>query len=83
VRERRYTGPEETVEPGLLHEPAAGATDSEGMTAEEAAAVDAVDGSELTQQNGEAAAEAASQEQTGSTGEGASGAEAEPDDAPA
>jgi large subunit ribosomal protein L19 len=34
VRERRYTGPEQAVEPGLLHEPA-GATDAEGMTAEE------------------------------------------------
>jgi large subunit ribosomal protein L19 len=37
VRERRYTGPEQTVEPGLLHEPA-GATDAEGMTAEETVA---------------------------------------------
>jgi large subunit ribosomal protein L19 len=35
VRERRYTGPEETVEPGLLHQ-AEGATDADGMTAEEA-----------------------------------------------
>ncbi len=39
VRERRYTGPEETVEPGLLvevsPEGAAGATDAEGVTAEE------------------------------------------------
>jgi large subunit ribosomal protein L19 len=35
VRERRYIGPEETVEPGLLHEPA-GATDADGLTAEEA-----------------------------------------------
>ncbi len=34
VRERRYSGPEETVEPGLLHEPA-GATDADGLTAEE------------------------------------------------
>ena len=34
VRERRYTGPEEIVEPGLLHE-AAEATDAEGMTAQE------------------------------------------------
>jgi large subunit ribosomal protein L19 len=34
VRERRYTGPEETVEPGLLEEPV-GATDAEGLTAEE------------------------------------------------
>jgi large subunit ribosomal protein L19 len=41
VRERRYTGPEEAVEPGLLHEPA-GATDAEGLTAEEAAVVDGV-----------------------------------------
>jgi large subunit ribosomal protein L19 len=40
VRERRYTGPEETVQPGLLHEPS-GATDADGMTAEEAVAVDA------------------------------------------
>jgi large subunit ribosomal protein L19 len=37
VRERRYTGPEASVEPGLLHEPV-GATDAEGMTAEEAVA---------------------------------------------
>jgi large subunit ribosomal protein L19 len=35
VRERRYAGPEQTVEPGLLHEPTE-AVDSEGMTAEEA-----------------------------------------------
>jgi large subunit ribosomal protein L19 len=34
VRERRYTGPEEAIEPGLLEEPA-GATDAEGLTAEE------------------------------------------------
>src|ERR1700686_3975209 len=37
VRERRYTGPEDRVEPGLLHEPAE-ATDADGMTAEEAVA---------------------------------------------
>ncbi len=37
VRERRYMGPEDTVEPGLLHEPV-GATDADGMTAEEAVA---------------------------------------------
>jgi large subunit ribosomal protein L19 len=34
VRERRYTGPEEMVEYGLLHEPTE-ATDAEGATAEE------------------------------------------------
>jgi len=40
VRERRYTGPEQTIEPGLLVEAhsagAGGATDADGMTAEEA-----------------------------------------------
>jgi large subunit ribosomal protein L19 len=39
VRERRYTGPEETVQPGLLHEPPE-ATDAEGLTAEDAVAVE-------------------------------------------
>jgi large subunit ribosomal protein L19 len=34
VRERRYTGPEEAVQPGLLHEPTE-ASDADGMTAEE------------------------------------------------
>jgi large subunit ribosomal protein L19 len=34
VRERRYSGPEELVEPGLLHE-SVGATDADGLTAEE------------------------------------------------
>jgi large subunit ribosomal protein L19 len=38
VRERRYTGPEETIEPGLLHEQPTGATDADGMTAEETVA---------------------------------------------
>jgi large subunit ribosomal protein L19 len=40
VRERRYTGPEQTVEPGLLADPQSvqdgGATDADGMTAEQA-----------------------------------------------
>jgi large subunit ribosomal protein L19 len=36
VRERRYTGPEQTVEPGLLHAARdGGATDADGMTAED------------------------------------------------
>jgi large subunit ribosomal protein L19 len=34
VRERRYTGPEQTVEYGLLHDPTE-ATDAEGTTAEQ------------------------------------------------
>ncbi len=37
VRERRYTGPEEIVQPGLLHEQTE-ATDAEGATAEETVA---------------------------------------------
>jgi large subunit ribosomal protein L19 len=37
VRERRYTGPEETIQPGLLHDPTE-ATDADGVTAEEAVA---------------------------------------------
>jgi large subunit ribosomal protein L19 len=57
VRERRYAGPEEAIEPGLLHEPT-GATDAEGMTAEESvgevveveqgAAEEAAEGTEAT-----------------------------------
>src|SRR5580692_3322532 len=38
VRERRYTGPEETVQPGLLHEP--GAPPAESAAAEGAAGED-------------------------------------------
>jgi large subunit ribosomal protein L19 len=34
VRERRYAGPEESVQPGLLHEPTQ-ATDADGLTAGE------------------------------------------------
>jgi large subunit ribosomal protein L19 len=37
VRERRYTGPEEIVQPGLLYGPE-GASDADGVTAEEAVA---------------------------------------------
>jgi large subunit ribosomal protein L19 len=34
VRERRYAGPEESVQPGLVHEPTE-ATDADGLTAQE------------------------------------------------
>jgi large subunit ribosomal protein L19 len=53
VRERRYTGPEETIEPGLMHEPE-GATDAEGMTAEETVA----EGVQAGQDEGDTAGEA-------------------------
>jgi len=55
VRERRYTGPEESVQPGLLHEPTE-ATDADGMTAEQTVA-DAVE-----QQGADGAAEGTSQQ---------------------
>jgi large subunit ribosomal protein L19 len=51
VRERRYSGPEQAVEPGLLEEPA-GATDAEGLTADEAVDMEAGAG-----EQGEATAE--------------------------
>jgi large subunit ribosomal protein L19 len=73
VRERRYTGPEEAVEPGLLHEPA-GATDADGMTAEETVAEGAVDRSEI----GQDVVEGGSEEQVGS-GEGRAETAAEPE----
>jgi large subunit ribosomal protein L19 len=52
VRERRYVGPEQVIEPGLIHDPVAaaeaeaaaaaesGAVDADGMNAEEAIAVE-------------------------------------------
>jgi large subunit ribosomal protein L19 len=68
VRERRYTGPENTVEPGLLNEPQE-ATDADGMTASEAVIEDA----------GGSGAENAE----GPAGETASGSGAENAEAPA
>jgi len=41
VREKRYTGPEETVVPGLIHDPAAEAAAAEAEAAEQAAAAEA------------------------------------------
>jgi large subunit ribosomal protein L19 len=55
VRERRYSGPEEAVEPGLLHEPE-GATDAEGMTAEETVAEGVVAAQEADARSAEATA---------------------------
>jgi large subunit ribosomal protein L19 len=70
VRERRYSGPEETVEPGLLHEPVA-ATDADGLTAEEAvleqdAATEAV----ATEGGGEQEAVAKPETSAEATGDG-------------
>jgi large subunit ribosomal protein L19 len=67
VRERRYIGPEETVEPGLLTEvrPVEGATDAEGMTAEEAVIADAPSSLDAV-----GAPEEDAHEQPGASGEG-------------
>jgi large subunit ribosomal protein L19 len=66
VRERRYTGPEEAIQPGLLHEPT-GATDADGMTAEETVA----EGAAEQLQDGQVAVEGGSEEQAASSGDGA------------
>jgi large subunit ribosomal protein L19 len=84
VRERRYTGPEESVEYGLLHQPPE-ATDAEGTTAEET--VGEPQGAESTSAS-ETAADAQTQtpatdEPTSERSEGApaegDNAEAQPD----
>ncbi|MEA2315546.1 MAG: large subunit ribosomal protein [Solirubrobacteraceae bacterium] len=75
VRERRYTGPEQAIEPGLLHEPQE-ATDAEGMTAEQAVGEVVADG-----QLSEAAPEGGADAQQ-PTAEGEAATEA-PSDAPA
>jgi large subunit ribosomal protein L19 len=84
VRERRYTGPEETVVPGLLHQ-AEGATDADGMTAEEAV-VDETQtqeaGAGATVEDPEGAAEQAdSKDDTEENGAGSSDTDATPDTA--
>jgi large subunit ribosomal protein L19 len=82
VRERRYTGPEQAVEPGLLVDPesvaSSGATDAEGVTAEEAVAESVAVGSEVGQQDGEGAIEGGSQEQADASEASAEEASAEP-----
>jgi large subunit ribosomal protein L19 len=73
VRERRYTGPEESVVPGLLHDPAA------ALEAEAAAATEAVDAEGETAQEvvtGGGAADTAAEPEA-PTGDGAAPAAAE------
>jgi len=81
VKERRYTGPEEAVVPGLLYEePEVEATDADGVSAEESVA-EVTTGEQGVQTGG---GESAS-EQGGSAeveGEGATVAEPEVTDAP-
>jgi large subunit ribosomal protein L19 len=74
VRERRYAGPEEAVQPGLLYEPTE-ATDADGLTAEETVmdgneenAVEAA-GTEGDGLQADAAGDGERQDQDGSAGE--------------
>ena len=73
VRERRYIGPEETVEPGLLNDPVA------QLEAEAAAAPEAVDAEGVASDDAEAQAEAVEAAADASAGE----APADEADAPA
>jgi large subunit ribosomal protein L19 len=71
VRERRYTGPEESVQPGLLHELGpTEATDADGLTAEEA-----VMGAAAEQLLTEAGAEVSEQAPSGAAEDGGTAAE--------
>jgi large subunit ribosomal protein L19 len=89
VRERRYTGPEQSVTPGLVHDPVAeleaeaaagsGAVDAEGATAEEV--VDAGGAADTTQAEDQVAEVEAAEAAT--TGEAEPAAAAAPADAEA
>ena len=97
VRERRYTGPEETVQPGLLHDPVAAleaeaaasteAVDAEGVTAEEVVdaggAADTAAGVEAAEAATTGEAEAAPAEAEAAPAAEAEPAAAEPEAAPA
>jgi large subunit ribosomal protein L19 len=91
VRERRYTGPEEVVEPGLLVDLSA-ATDADGLTAEETLAEAPVEGDAVEEPiAGEAAVEETVTGETAVEGtvtgesavEGAAAVDAEPEEGPA
>jgi large subunit ribosomal protein L19 len=87
VRERRYVGPEDTVEPGLLSdvEPVgpAGATDAEGMTADEAVMADrASEAADGASEAASAAEDGAAQDPPGAIGEGESPAVRKPEQTP-
>jgi large subunit ribosomal protein L19 len=88
VRERRYTGPEESVTPGLLHDPVAaleaeaaaagGAVDAEGATAEEVVDAGGAADTQAEAAEVEAAEVEAAEAQTTGEAEPAAGAEVEP-----
>jgi large subunit ribosomal protein L19 len=74
VRERRYTGPEEIVQPGLLYEPGE-ATDADGATAEETVSEVLVEDASLA--STPEAEQADAEQQDGGSTEGEATAEAE------
>jgi large subunit ribosomal protein L19 len=82
VRERRYSGLEEIVEPGLLHQPPEEATDADGMTAEEAVmdGAGAENGAEIPAQ-ADAEETAAATEAADTGAQGAAQTSAEPQSA--
>jgi large subunit ribosomal protein L19 len=71
VRERRYAGPEESVQPGLLHEPTE-ATDADGLTAEETV-LDAAEQQQSANVEGGAPESGSAVDGQGSVGEETSG----------
>ncbi len=79
VRERRYTGPEEAIEPGLLH--AQEATDADGVTAEETVGEvteeQVAEEAQATAEQAEAPAEQSTDESAPETGDEQGGAAAE------
>ncbi len=79
VRERRYTGPEETVQPGLLHE-ITEATDADGMTAQETLG-EAAEQSEATVEATDAVAQAPDGAPAADAGDAQAPDAAAPDDA--
>jgi large subunit ribosomal protein L19 len=83
VRERRYTGPEEAIEPGLLHE--SQPTDADGVTAEDTETTAGVEAAaqsaavESTQTIAEPEQKAAEPEQTTAEPQGGGESQADPD----
>ncbi len=87
VRERRYTGPEEAIQPGLLYE-STEATDADGFTAEEAVAeavadpqadqATSEDGASEQPVEGDVAAEAQAEPESSPDASGQDGAAADP-----
>ena len=86
VRERRYTGPEEIVQAGLLYSEADGAVDAEGASADDAEviaeAVEAAEASELAAAEAVASEEAPPAEAEAPAADEAAAAEEAPADKP-